>query len=164
MASKKAAGTIDGGGEKARSLVWVQGLACGVLAALAPSLALMIAVLLGPGIVAAFLDHEPSKPVARAVILFGLAACVGPVLSLWSSGHGWDISMAMISDVGTVGTAWSAAAAAWLLCEIVPVGVRATLEAASFARVTQLRSERSKLATDWGLPQVGETGKVNGTG
>lgn len=137
---------------KGRSLIWIQGLACGVLAALVPSLALMVAVLLGPGLLALALDHESGKPVARAIILAGLAACVRPVTALWSMGHGWDISMALISDIGTVGTAWSAAAAAWLLTEIVPIGVRIILEGASIARAAQLRSARAKLQEEWGLP------------
>lgn len=143
---------------KGHSLIWIQGLACGVLAALVPSLALMVAVLLGPGLIALALDHEPSKPVARAIVMAGLAACVRPVSALWSSGHGWDISMALISDIGTVGTAWSAAAAAWLLAEIAPIGVRVILEGAAIARTAQLRSARAKLQEEWGLPPEGEAG------
>jgi hypothetical protein len=147
-----AARKLQPTGGKGRSLVWIQGLACGVLAALVPSLALMVAILLGPGLVALALDHEPGKPVARAIILAGLAACVRPVIALWSSGHGWDISMTLISDIGTVGTAWSAAAGAWLLTEIVPIGVRIVLEGAAMARAAQLRSARFKLQEEWGLP------------
>jgi hypothetical protein len=137
-----------GGG---RPLIWVQVLACGAAAALVPSLALMVAVLLGPGLIALALDHEPGKPVARAVTLAGLAACAGPVRALWAAGHGLDISVAMISDLRVIGTAWSAAAAAWLLAELAPLGVRAVLEATSMARANQLRAARVKLAEEWGL-------------
>jgi hypothetical protein len=134
------------------SLVWAQGLACGMAAALMPSVALVIAVLLGPGLVAIAMDHEPGKPVARAVVLCGLAACVEPVRALWASGHGLDIGMAVIGDPRVVGTAWSAAAGAWLLAEAAPIAVRMILEAASIARATRLRAARTKLAEEWGLP------------
>jgi hypothetical protein len=147
MAKKTAAAS-----GKTGSLVWVQGLACGVLAALAPSLALMVGVLLGPGILALALDHEQGKPVARAVLLCGLAACVDPVRRLWTSGHGMEIGTALISDIGTVGGAWSAAAAGWIISELTPIGVRAVLEAGTMTRAARLRSQRGKLAEEWGLP------------
>ncbi len=137
---------------KHHSLVWVQGLACGAVAALAPSLALMVGALLGPGIVALAMDHEPGKPIARAVLLCGLAACVEPVRSLWSSGHGLNMTMALVGDVRVIGTAWSAAAAGWLLAEIAPIVVRAVLEAGTLTRAAQLRAARARLAEEWGLP------------
>lgn len=137
---------------KRHSLVWLQGLACGALAALAPAVALMVGVLLGPGLVALALDSEPGKPVARAVLLCGLAACVDPVRALWSSGHGLTASVALAGDLRVVGSAWSAAAAGWLLAEIAPIVVRAMLEAGTLARATQLRAARARIAEEWGLP------------
>ncbi len=147
MAKKKAAPEA-----KHHSLVWLQGLACGGFAALAPSVAMMVGVLLGPGLVALALDREAGKPVARAVLLCGLAACVDPVRSLWASGHGLNASLALAGDVRVVGGAWSAAAAGWLLAEIAPVAVRAALEAGAMARAVQLRAARERLAEEWGLP------------
>jgi hypothetical protein len=146
------AGARKRSGGKHHSLVWVQGLACGALVALAPSLALMIGILLGPGIIALAFDSDPGKPVARTVLLCGIAACVDPIRTLWGAGHGLDMTMALVSDLGTVGTAWSAAAAGWLLAELAPIVVRAVLEASSFARAAQIRAARAKLADEWGLP------------
>jgi hypothetical protein len=137
---------------KQSSLVWVQGLACGALAALAPSLAFMVAVLLGPGLLALVLNREPGRPIGRAVLLCGLAACVGPVRALWASGHGIGASLALVGDVGVVGSAWSAAAAGWLLAEIAPIAVRAVLEGSSLARAGKLRAARERLTEEWGLP------------
>jgi hypothetical protein len=91
------------------------------------------------------------------VTLAGLAACAGPVRALWAAGHGLDISMAMIGDLRVIGAAWSAAAAAWLLAELAPLGVRAVLEATTMARANQLRAARAKLAEEWGL-SPGEPG------
>jgi hypothetical protein len=47
--------------------------------------------------------------------------------------------------------AWSAAAAGWLLAEIIPIGVRAALEGVSVARASRLNAERAKLVETWGL-------------
>jgi hypothetical protein len=137
---------------KQNSLVWAQGLACGALAALVPSLAFMVGVLLGPGLLALVVNREPGRPVGRAVLLCGLAACVSPVRALWASGHGIGASLALVEDVAVVGSAWSAAAAGWLLAEIAPIAVRAVLEAISLARAAQLRTARERLTEEWGLP------------
>jgi hypothetical protein len=45
----------------------------------------------------------------------------------------------------------SAAAVGWLLAEIIPIGVRATLEGLSVARASRLNAERAKLVEIWGL-------------
>ncbi|MBN8872654.1 MAG: hypothetical protein J0H67_07450 [Rhodospirillales bacterium] len=137
---------------KRHSLVWLQGLACGALAALVPSLALMVGILLGPGLVTLVLDQEPTKPVARAVLLCGVAAIVDPIRQLWSAGHGLEASLALAGDLRVVGAAWSAAAAGWLLAELAPVVVRVVLEAGGRARAVQLRAARARLAEQWGLP------------
>ena len=49
------------------------------------------------------------------------------------------------------GLAWSAAAVGWLLAEIIPIAVRATLEGSSIARASRLNAERAKLVETWGL-------------
>jgi hypothetical protein len=47
--------------------------------------------------------------------------------------------------------AWSAAAAGWLLAEIIPIGVRAALDGVSVARASRLNTERARLIEIWGL-------------
>jgi len=46
---------------------------------------------------------------------------------------------------------WTATAAGWLLAQILPIVVRAVLEALSIARSVRLRAERARLLSDWGL-------------
>jgi hypothetical protein len=137
--------TAQGGG----SLIWLQGLACGAMVALVPATALLLAVLLAPGLAALLLDRQPGRAVARSVLLFGAAACVGPVGQLWGNGQTVETSVMMLGDLGNIGTAWSAAAGGWLLAELLPVIVRVALEAASLARATRLRAARARLAEDW---------------
>jgi hypothetical protein len=135
----------------AGSLLWLQGLACGALAALAPGMAFLIGMLLAPGLLALFLDRQPGKPVARAVILFALAACVSPLRAAWNSGLGLETGWELLSDPRVIGTVWSAAGAGWLLTQLGPVLISAGMEATTMARAAGLRAERDKLAEEWGL-------------
>jgi hypothetical protein len=135
----------------AGSLLWLQGLACGALAALAPGMAIVIGVLLAPGLLALFLDQQPGKPVARAVILFALAACIGPLRTAWNSGLGLETGWELLSDPRVIGTVWSAAGAGWLLTQLGPVLIGIGMEGASMTRAARLRAERDKLAVEWGL-------------
>ncbi|MGA3001527.1 MAG: hypothetical protein ABSE20_07365 [Acetobacteraceae bacterium] len=134
-----------------RSVVWLSGLACGVLAAIAPGTATVAAGLLAPGVVALRLDREPGRPVARAVLTCGLAGCVHPVTTLWNTGQSFETAIAIVTDPTTIGIAWSAAAAGWLLTQIAPLAVRVALEAVALARATRLRAARSRIAEAWGL-------------
>ena len=131
--------------------MWIQGLLCGGLVALLPPTALLLGVLIGPALLALFLDTQPGKPIARSVLLCTLAASVRPVRTLWAAGHGIAASMALATDADIVGTAWAAAAAGWLLAELAPVAVRVVLEALSLRRAARLRAARAALAEEWGL-------------
>ena len=136
---------------RSNALMWLQGLACGGLVALLPPTALLLGTLLGPALVALVLDRQPGKPIGRSVFLCTLAATVGPVRTLWAAGHGMAAAIAVATDPDAVGTAWSAAAAGWLLAELVPVGVRVVLEVISLAQAARLRTVRAALAEEWGL-------------
>ena len=131
--------------------MWMQGLLCGGLVALLPPTALLLGALLGPALVALFLDGQPGKPIARSVLLCTLAACIKPVRMLWAAGHGMAASIALATDADIVGTAWAAAAAGWLLAEMTPLAVRVVLEALSLSQAARLRARRAVVAEEWGL-------------
>jgi hypothetical protein len=133
--------------EGGRSLVWLQGLACGALAALAPAAALRMALLLAPGIMALVFDRQPGRAIARTVLLCQLAACVEPVRQMWADGAG----SGFMPDPASLGTAWSAAAAGWLLTQLLPLGVNVALDAASLTRSARLQAARGRLVEEWGL-------------
>jgi hypothetical protein len=120
------------------------------MVALVPAVALLLGVLLAPGLAALLLDRQPGRPTARTVLLCGAAASVGAVRDLWNLGQNVSESLMLLGDITNIGTAWSAAAGGWLVAELLPVGVRAVLEAASIARAARLRSVRAKLVEDWG--------------
>ncbi len=135
--------------EKSRGLVWMQGLACGACVAVAPAACGLLAVLLAPAVLVLLFERTPGRPVARAVLLCGSAACVGPLMTVWQAGSG--TASALLTDPGVFGSAWAACAGGWLLSQLLPIGIRGILEAASLSRKAQLRAERERLAKAWGL-------------
>ena len=148
---KSAAARTGTAPAKSNALMWIQGLLCGGLVAMLPPTALLLGVLLGPALLGLFLDNQPGKPIARSVLLCTLAASVKPVRLLWGAGHTMGASMALATDADTVGTAWAAAAAGWLLAELTPVAVRVVLEGMSLRQAARLRAVRAALAEEWGL-------------
>lgn len=79
-----------------------------------------------------------------------MAAAV-PLRTLWTAGHTMATASALAGNARIVGIAWSAAAAGWLLAEILPIGIRAVLGTLSLARAVRLRLERERLVEAWGL-------------
>jgi hypothetical protein len=148
---KPAAANTVSTGQRQHSMVWLQGLLCGALAMLAPPTALLAGVLLGPAVLALLFDRQPGKPRARSIALFGMAASVDPLRTLWVSGHSMQVAVALLSSLHVLGIAWAAAAAGWLLAEVAPVAVRATLEALSISRAARLRASRARLADECGF-------------
>ncbi len=146
MAKAKAARQGGGG-----SLVWLQGLACGAMAALAPASAGQLAALLAPAIAALFLDRNSGKPIARAMLLFGLAASVEPVRLAWVAGRGGGFERLM--DPDALLPAWLAAAAGWLLAQAVPVVVGVVIDAGKRTRASALQEARATLVAAWGLEE-----------
>ena len=137
-----------------RSLAWLQGLLCGALIMVSPALALLFGGLLAPGLVTVAIDHIQGKPVARAVLMSGLAASVAPARELWLAGLSLDAAFAQLSDPLVLGTAWAAGAAGWLLAEVAPIVVRLVLDMRSTARIAELRARRARYEEEWGLPPI----------
>ncbi len=136
----------------ARSMVWLQGLACGALATLATPLAVLLGVLLLPGLCVLLLDRAPGRPVARTMLLCGAAASVSPAWQLWDHGLTMANSLDQLSDFLTLGLAWAATAAGWLLAEVTPVFVHLVLEGTSRRREAELRAARARFEAEWGIP------------
>jgi hypothetical protein len=124
---------------------------------LATPTALLLGVLLAPALIAIVLDREPGRPRARTIALCSMAASIDPLRMLWTAGHSIATATALLGNLPVVGTAWSAAAAGWLLAEITPVIIRAALEAFSIAQSTRLRAERTKLIEAWELEAAPRT-------
>ncbi len=149
MKAPKSATAPKGKGNIA---IWLQGLACGTCVALAPGPSMLVGVLLAPAIAMLMVDRTPGRPAARAVLLCGAAASVGPLTMLWRmGGANTGNSLAMLSDPAVFSGPWAACAAGWLLTQMLPIGIRVVLEATSLSRAARLRAERERLAAEWGL-------------
>lgn len=140
------------GGGQGASLLWLQGLLCGALVALAGSVALLLAILLAPAGLAAMFDRQPGKPTARSMLMCALGACVEPVGRLWSSGQSLSQALALATEPRVIGIAWGAAAGGWILSEVAPLAVRLALDVSARSRVARLRARRERLAEAWGFP------------
>ena len=135
-----------------RGIVWIQGLACGGFVAMAPAASLLIGALSAPAIAAWMLDRVPGRPVARVVFLCGAIPGVRPLLTFWNLNVAdASTAFALLSDPLVLVSAWGAAAFGWLMCQILPLGVRGYLEITNSARSVLLRAERETLIRAWGL-------------
>jgi hypothetical protein len=135
----------------ARILTLALALAGGGLIALSPDIAVPVAVLLVPGLVAVLIDQSPGSAVARAILLFQGAACATPVTEAWYRCSGIHGCLHTICDPLTVARAWLAGAAAWLLTALLPIGLTLLEDHRLKLHRTRLAATRASLVSDWGL-------------
>lgn len=133
------------------SRMWLFGMGCGVVATLATPTAILAGLLLAPALCAWMLDVSPARTLGRAMLFCGLAAALRPMLVLWGGRDSIAASLALAGDLPTLGIAWVAQAAAWLLGELAPLAVGLVQMARNRARIARLRAERTRLEEEWGL-------------
>lgn len=129
---------------------WLPALACGLVILFARPTAMLLLIFLLPSAMALVSDRSPGRPVARAVLLFGLAAACHPLDILWRSGHRMEDAMALATDLPTIATAWAAQAGGWLLTQLLPIVMTAALEAQARAEAARLAKRRADLLEEWG--------------
>jgi hypothetical protein len=132
-------------------MVLLLGLAGGALIALSPDIALPLAVLLLPGLLALIVDRTPGCAVARAILLFQAAASVHPVMDAWYRCAGIDGCMSYLAEWSTVLRVWLAAAAAWVAVQTLPIALKVLDDRQLRDRRSVLADRRDALAAEWGL-------------
>lgn len=132
-------------------MVLLLALAGGGLIALSPDIALPMAVLLLPGLLALILDRTPGCGVARAILLFQGAACVHPFMNAWYRCAGIDGCMNYLAEWPAVLQAWLAAGAAWTAVQILPLGLKVLDDYRLRYRRSVLIARREALIAEWGL-------------
>lgn len=132
-----------------RSWFWLQGMACGVVAAVIPGTSLVVAVLLAPGIALYVMEATSGKPLARAMIFMGTASTMMPLRLLWEHGGSLDAALDLLSDPGRPLLSWLACGAAWLLGQSAEILTRFALEARTTMAVNALTAERESLKDEW---------------
>jgi hypothetical protein len=136
---------------KARSWIWAQGLACGVLVATAAPLAFTLAVLFAPAVVAVVLAPSGARRLGGVLMIYGLAAALPWLDMLWNGARSWPASLDLLASMRLVGVCWGAQAAGWLMGEAVPLATRMVLEGRVRARIARLSDARARLQAEWGL-------------
>jgi hypothetical protein len=139
------------GGAAGGVMVLLLGLAAGGLIAVAPDIALPAGVLLAPGLVAFVFDPTPGRAVARAMLLFQAASSVQPLSDAWSRCDGIESCMDTLVRPRAVLTVWLMAAVAWMLTQMLPIGLKILADHRVRARRAALEARRDRLVEDWGL-------------
>ena len=141
------------GGAAGVLFVLVIGLTGGGLIAMAPDIAMPGAVLLAPGLAALLFDPTPGKAVARAMLLFEAAVAVRPLTDAWYRCEGMQSCMDTLVRPRLVLIVWTMAAFAWLLTQVLPIGLKLLSDYRANVRRTVLRERRDALVADWGLDE-----------
>ncbi len=134
-------------------VVLILALAGGGLIALSPDIALPLALLLLPGLLALILDRTPGCGLARAILLFQGAACVHPVVEAWYQCSGIDGCMSYLTGWPTFLRVWLAAAAALAVAHVLPLGLKVFDDHRLHHRRSVLVGRRETLAAEWGLDE-----------
>ncbi len=129
--------------------IYLQGLACGAVAALATPSAVLGAALLLPALLAWFTERAPGRPLARCMALFGAAGALPSLAALWRGGGGLPASLDAALDLHDLALAWAAQAGGWLLAEALPLAGAGLIAAVAGSRERQLRAERARIAGEW---------------
>ncbi len=132
-----------------RSWFWLQGMACGVAAAIIPGTSLVIAVSLAPAIAVYVMETTSGRPLARAMIFMGTASTMMPLRLLWEHGGSLDAALDLLSDPGRPLLSWLACGAAWFLGQSAEIVTRFALEARAKMAVNALTAERETLKGEW---------------
>jgi hypothetical protein len=132
-------------------VVLLLGLAGGGLIALSPDIAMALVVLLLPGLFMLILDRSPGCAVSRAVLLFQAAACVHPVMDAWYNCSGVDGCMGYMAAWPVILRVWLAGGVAWLLGQILPLGLKLLDDYWLQYRRAALIAKREALLAEWGL-------------
>lgn len=130
---------------------WVQGLACGILVAVATPTAILAGTLLAPSALMLVVDKAQGKPITRCMILCGLAASVRAIVELWSGGHTTDVALRLIADPDTLLFAWVSQAAGWVLVEIASIATNLLQSVRVKSEIAALRKDRAELEQTWGI-------------
>ncbi|MFL5251472.1 MAG: hypothetical protein ACJ8AI_01005 [Rhodopila sp.] len=135
-------------------IVLLLGVIGGGLIALAPDIAVPSGILLAPGLVAFLFDSSSGRAIARAMLLFQAAAALRPLQEAWFRCEGLRACMDILAQPRQILTVWTMAALAWLLTQILPIGLKLLSDYRIRMRRIALEARREKLATEWGLDEA----------
>jgi hypothetical protein len=100
-------------------------------------------------------ERDPSRPLTRAVSLFGVAGAWDTLGMLWQfgglGGLGWSTTSWLIGlDTHRLTIAWAAQGGAWLLAEAITIALAQIANQRAAALGDQAEQRRAALASEWG--------------
>ncbi len=123
-------------------------MAAGMLLMLSPASALLLLALLAPAVLVMVSDNTPGRALTRTVVLFSLAAALGPVRSFVEEGATLQVLFRMLTETRTLPAVWLCAGCGWVLnetlCAVAGLVTRLKLAAQSKAfeaRLLEIRTE-----------------------
>ena len=139
-----------------RSWFWLQGMMCGVAAAVVPGTAALLVVLLAPGLAMCATERAPGKPMGRAMLLMGAASTFMPLRQLWEQGGSLEAALTILGDPANPLLSWAASGVGWLAGQVAEMTTRFVLNAQAAQRLRALNQEREALRIEWmdGKPPV----------
>ncbi len=136
---------------KFNRLTAIHGLLAGCVLMAMPSLVLLAAILLAPGLLCLAIETAPGRPNARAALLCASGFGTAPLWHLWQAGPSFAQALTIAATVTTLAPCWCAACAGWLAAEIVPFAIRLYIDTKSSALRTRLLDRRTELITEWNI-------------
>jgi hypothetical protein len=132
----------------------------GALIAFSSDLAVPVLLLLLPGLVTLLIDRSPGLQLARAMLVFQTIVAVGPVHRAYYDCSGLHACLARVCQPTTVLMVWLAAAGAWTLSEMVPIGLHMLDDMRLRDRRADLLKQRADLTAEWGISEASRSGGI----
>lgn len=127
------------------------GLSGGILIALCPDIAVPATILFLPSLITLLMDPSPHQRLSQGMLLFQAAAVAAPLRQAWYSCSGLHGCAAFLLQPGLILHAWLAAMLAWLLTQVLPIGVKLWDDVRLRRRREELVQRRRVVTEEWGL-------------
>lgn len=137
-------------GARLPALFWLKGMVCGAVLMISPAALIVAVMLFAPLVVIVLTESGSSRYTSRTAALFGLAASLPMIAQFWSSGATVAAAFAILHDPHSLFRGWIAIGGAWLLLELISIGVRLGLEISARVTEQRQRAEIETLLAEWG--------------
>lgn len=138
-------------GRGSGAMLWCGGLGCGAMVVLSPASAVLLLSLIVPVLLVMLLPEDgPGGRVARAALLFGLAASLHPLRMLWDNDATLQSAITLIRQPLVLLTAWVAILAAWFTAEFSSIVLRLTADLGASTHRRALTVDLAALEAEWG--------------
>ena len=138
--------------KSAKSWTWLQGIVCGIVVAIAPGTAVLLAILAAPALGMLATSSPRHETPVRAMLLASAASTIMPLRLLWEQGGTFATALDLLTDPSRPLLSWVACGLAWLACHIVEVVMRFTGQLRTNGSAKSLAQERTALLREWSNP------------